>query len=335
MAFGFSIMDFIPSGLRGLWEPSRNSSDGGNPPQTIGDIFEHQLVIISALCPPHGEKAFLTSAQPFTQNCVEAIASDLKIFGFPIEQEARDTLDERLNLFDRIANGIEGLEEAPEGRNCENSLVKLQFRKSCAEFIEKKWINDAAKNFYDILLLSNRNERVQAAQVWTSQFLNDVSYLGNLKYRYFSKVLYPEEFALLAQKAFADQCNEALKQRMQLIEQNSKWDPQFFERRLETAHKKSQNDPSSLSPEDMATLADAADALSHITSFGKRCHIVECKSELLNACLFNGHTLQQLHRPLVEDAISQMRFTNIFSELDKLEDEYIFAKRDVSESSST
>lgn len=184
----------------------------------------------------------------------------------------------------------------------------IDFKKKFRETFEEKWSYDAAQSFYPLCGIPPNGEKIIAVQQWTHNYFCALNQLKEWSGPYPLTHLYIAQFLQRTSEHFHMHARYIKKCKFQMMTDRKEKDPISFERIMEKALKKADEDPASLS-----SLEREYVNFKEICINSTMCYFpdIDKKADLLRSCVWKGFNLQKLKVPITEP---NSHFADLFKE---------------------
>lgn len=291
------------------FEPTRDTALthwiwGNDLGASLDNIFRENILKISQeYAHPENKK--------FIDNCLNALIDEIGNLYFIDEEAIKDILLNFNLIADRNADATKA------------KWIKAEFKKKCNSLV-KKWPADseklsteAAQCFYRILYLSDP-KRIKAVQYWTERFVTAIAQQMEQ-----TDVLFPFLLIEKTQNAFRNYYQKAIEQEEKKLLRIQEQDPEEFQKRIDVIQEKRKTKLSLLSPEEKEFLEFVGNQIAAAAANSNPYLIV--KTDLCNACISSGLKLILENRvSITRSEMSQNRFAEILSILDKFQQEHLY-----------
>lgn len=184
----------------------------------------------------------------------------------------------------------------------------IDFKEKFCGTLEEKWSCDAAQSFYLISGISEKGEKVVAAQQWTHNYFCALNELKQWKTPFSVTPAYVAQFLEKTTIHFCKHARSVDEFKFKAMIERQEKDPVSFDRIMEKASEKALKDPSSLSPLEKEYTDFFQMCFGHAIAYFPH---IDKKTESLRECVWRGCHLEQSKQSILE---SPSVFTDIFKE---------------------
>jgi len=244
-------------------------------PEQIVDAFKENLAKCSW--------AYQSPEQCIT-NCIESIKGALQPSDYELSDASKQGIDAHVDNFNKA------VEETSLLTLDQMEKLKCDFKRSLGAAIREKWASIVAKSFYPIPLITDENGRIKAAQKWTHQFYVGLEYV--FKY---------SDGDVRMSHAMIQPIIKAVVEELRIYFHDE------IQKRDQNMIKRKENHPEAF---DATAKNGTADCNNEHDKF-----MVMNWSKIntnLRKSIWNGYTLKDVNKSILESPISLLLFTKIF-----------------------
>lgn len=267
-------------------------------PEALIEVYKEQLSTFAGMS---------ISRHDCISNCIKSVERILKPADCDLSLSSQKVIESCLEDFNKA------VDETSYLTIDETQGVKTAFKsKVMREIVEKMWIVHEVESFYPILLLSNEDEQVAAAQKWTAQYFIGLAYFNHRLTGEFVGEMQGKTSA-----AARNYLHDEMQKKMAAFGVRMEKDPMSFATLLRQIESEV-TDPSTLSiaKKDLTLFSTDEKECIEVIENTTACVTMDWpdikeKLELLKMCIWNGFTLRDLNTP-IPDSAAQRLFIKIF-----------------------
>lgn len=238
----------------------------------------------------------------YVAHCIATVKETLQLPEYDFSERGIKQVNPLLELFKEITGEASFMNE--ELLECTHTDFKQKF----SQMLEGKWSCDAAHSFYPIPRISEKEEKITAAQLWTHNYFCALNELKQWQEPFLVTPAYIAQFLQKTSDHFHKYAHSVNEQKFKVMIDRMQKDPTSFQRIIEQVAEKAEKDPTSLS----SLEKEYDDFIRMYVNYTMR-HFpdIDKKVDLLRECVWTGFTHEKLKQPILG---SPSLFVDIFKE---------------------